>query len=103
MLKPLMFETLLALLDGPRHGWALVRLVEARTSARLLPGNFYRTLRRMLAEGLIETAPAQRAEDDERRRYFQVTNKGRHIARDEAKRLQSLVRDKRTQKLLRAR
>ena len=50
-LKPLVFEILLALGDEPRHGWDLVGDVEARLGGEtLLPGNFYRTLRRMLAD-----------------------------------------------------
>jgi hypothetical protein len=54
-LKPLVFQVLLGLTDGERHGWDLVR--EAQQGAgggRILPANFYRTLRTMLADGLIE-------------------------------------------------
>jgi DNA-binding PadR family transcriptional regulator len=104
-LKPLVFEVLLALADEPRHGWTLVREVESRLGGEtLLPGNFYRTLRRMLADGLIEEAP-QPNEDttDPRRRYFRSTAAGRMLARAEAKRLEALVADARTRRLLRAR
>ena len=54
-LKPLTFEVLLALADGERHGWALVRERPGAepASGRIMPGNFYRTLRAMLADGLI--------------------------------------------------
>jgi DNA-binding PadR family transcriptional regulator len=104
MLKPLVFETLLALLDEPQHGWALVRTVQARVGGeRLLPGNFYRTLRRMLADGLIEVAPVKSRSTDERRRYFRVTPRGHRLAREEARRLQQLVLDAQARKLLRAR
>jgi DNA-binding PadR family transcriptional regulator len=105
MLKPLVYSTLLALLDEPQHGWTLVRAVQDRhVGERILPGNFYRTLRRMLADGLIEVMPSKsRPDQDERRRYFRVTTRGERVARDEARRLESLVRDARTQKLLRAR
>ncbi len=103
MLKPLVFETLLALSDEPQHGYSLVRVLEARLGERLLPGNFYRTLRRMLADGLIEIVPAKARSEDERRRSFRLTALGHRQARDEARRLQALVRDPRTQKLLRAR
>jgi DNA-binding PadR family transcriptional regulator len=105
MLKPLVFETLLALSDEPRHGWSLVRIVQERVPGeRILPGNFYRTLRRLLADGLIEVAPSRHRQsaDDERRRYFRLTPRGERAARDEAKRLQALVLDARTQRLLRA-
>jgi DNA-binding PadR family transcriptional regulator len=103
-LKPLIFEVLLALSAEPQHGWTLVRLVQERLAGeRILPGNFYRTLRRMLADGLIEEAPGKARETDERRRYFRLTARGERMARDEARRLQALVMDARTQKLLRAR
>lgn len=103
-LKPLVFEVLLALSSEPQHGWSLVRLVQERLAGeRLLPGNFYRTLRRLVADGLIEEAPTKQREEDERRRYFRLTPRGERVARDEARRLQALVVDARTQKLLRAR
>lgn len=124
-LKPLVFEILLALVDQPGHGWNLVREVQERRGGEpLLPGNFYRTLRRMLSDGLIEEAqrPAARVAPDrdsrgqlrgaavapspaaeERRRYFQLTALGERLARAEARRLDALVRDPRTRRLLRAR
>ena len=96
-LKPLEFEILLALADEPRHGWTLVRDVEERLGESLLPGNFYRTLRRMLADGLIEESHLT-----DRRRYFQLTERGERVARAEARRLARLVRDRRTRRLLKA-
>ena len=96
-LKPLVFQILLALTEGERHGWSLVREVQQRTGGeRVLPANFYRTLRAMLADGLIEEA--SRTED---RRYFRVTTLGRDAARLEARRLQELLTDARTRRLLR--
>jgi DNA-binding PadR family transcriptional regulator len=104
-LKPLVFEVLLALVDTPRHGWGLVREVEERLGGEpILPGNFYRTLRRMLADGLIEEAPhPDMASDDERRRYFRLTAYGERVARAEAKRLAAVVGDPRTRRLLKVR
>ena len=107
-LKPLVFEILLALADEPRHGWNLVSEVEARLDGPpLLPGNFYRTLRRLLADGLIEEARAPRRpkgdDDDPRRRYFQLTARGERAARAEARRLEAVVEDRRVQRLLKAR
>jgi len=96
-LKPLVFQVLLALSDSDRHGWSLVREVQQRTGGdRVLPANFYRTLRSMLAEGLIEEAGRK---DD--RRYFRATTLGRDAARLEARRLQELLGDARTRRLLR--
>lgn len=108
-LKPLVFEILLALGDEPRHGWSLVRDVEGRLGGEvLLPGNFYRTLRRLLAEGLIQEArvggrPRGDDENDSRRRYFQLTAQGERVARAEARRLEALVGDRRVRRLLKAR
>jgi DNA-binding PadR family transcriptional regulator len=96
-LKPLVFQVLLALTDDERHGWSLVREVQQRTGGdRILPANFYRTLRAMLAEGLIEEAGRQ-----DGRRYFRATSLGRDAARLEARRLQELLSDVRTRRLLR--
>ena len=84
-LKPVVFQILLVLLDEERHGWGIVREVERRAgdTLRILPGNLYRSLREMLAGGLIEES-GRRPDpelDDERRRYFKVTRRGREAAR----------------------
>jgi DNA-binding PadR family transcriptional regulator len=105
-LKPIVLEVLLALADEPRHGWDLVADMQRRLHGEsILPGNFYRTLRRMLVDGLIQETVAPRDADssDERRRYFQLTEAGRHAAAAEGRRLQSLVNDRRLRRLLRAR
>jgi DNA-binding PadR family transcriptional regulator len=102
-LKPLVFEVLLALVEGERHGWSLVREVQQRGGfARLMPGNFYRALRTMLASGLIaEAAPRAVADDDdERRRYFALTPLGSRVAAAEARRLDAVVQAARTRRLL---
>src|SRR3954467_6050465 len=102
-LKPLVFQVLLALVDGERHGWALVREVQQRGEfAQIMPGNFYRTLRAMLADGLIEEAPdrADVGPDDERRRYFRLTTAGERAAATEARRLEALVIESRAKRLL---
>ena len=102
-LKPLVFQILLALADGERHGWSLVRDVQQRGGfERIMPGNFYRTLRAMLADDLIAEAagrpPAD--EDDERRRYFKLTALGAKVAAAEARRLEAVVQQARARKLL---
>ena len=102
-LKPLVFQVLLALADGERHGWSLVRDVQQRGGfERIMPGNFYRTLRAMLADGLIEEAPqrAKAADDDERRRYFRLTPFGARIAAAEAHRLEAVLLEARAKRLL---
>ena len=102
-LKPLVFQVLLALADGERHGWALVRAVQQRGEfARIMPGNFYRTLRSMLADDLIQESamrPSQKG-DDERRRYFTLTPLGEAVAAAEARRLQAILVEARAKRLL---
>ena len=102
-LKPLVFQVLLALVDGERHGWSLVREIQQRDDfGRVMPGNFYRTLRGMLADGLIEEVPegAKTEPDDERRRYFRLTADGARAAAAEARRLEALVAESRAKRLL---
>jgi DNA-binding PadR family transcriptional regulator len=101
-LKPLVFEVLLTLADQDRHGWSLVREIQQRGAfARLMPGNFYRTLRAMLADGLIvESGNRPEVEDDERRRYFAISPLGKAVVRAEARRLEAAVADARAKRLL---
>ena len=102
-LKPLVFQVLLALVEGERHGWSLVKDVQQRGGfGRIMPGNFYRTLRAMLAEGLIEESPqhTKPPDDDERRRYFRLTRLGENAATAEARRLEGVLLEARTKKLL---
>jgi DNA-binding PadR family transcriptional regulator len=102
-LKPLVFQVLLALTEGERHGWSLVRDVQQRGGfGRLMPGNFYRTLRAMLAENLIEESGERPAadQDDERRRYFRLTKLGQEVAVAEARRLEAIVLEARAKRLL---
>ncbi len=110
-LKPLVFQILLALVDDGRpsktpgrHGWSLVREVQQRGFGRIMPGNFYRTLRGMLADGLIEEAPGRAQHDDDvRRRYFRLTPRGAEAAAGEARRLEALVVESRAKRLLSSR
>ena len=102
-LKPLVFQVLLALAGGERHGWSLVREVQQRGGfGRIMPGNFYRTLRAMLADELIAVAQSRPGpeEDDERRRYFRLTLLGEAVASAEARRLEAVVLEARAKRLL---
>jgi DNA-binding PadR family transcriptional regulator len=99
-LSDLAFHILLALGEGPAHGYAIGKDVEERSGGRLDPttGALYQALRRLAEEGLI--AAAQAPEDaDERRKYFALTARGRRAAAHEAQRLESLVRTARRRKL----
>ena len=95
-LPPVTFHILLALADGERHGYAIIQDVETRTEGelRLGAGTLYRSIHRMLEQGLIvesQRRPA-RALDDERRRYYRLMPFGTAVARAEARRLSQLVR-----------
>jgi DNA-binding PadR family transcriptional regulator len=94
-LPPATFHILLALMDGERHGYAIIQDVEARTDGdlRLSAGTLYRSIARMVEQGLI-TEVARRATraDDERRRYYRILPLGTATARAEMRRLTQLVR-----------
>jgi DNA-binding PadR family transcriptional regulator len=103
-LTPAVFQILLALSDGERHGYAIMREVEASTQGQLRigPGTLYRSIKQMLAQGLIaETEERPDPElDDERRRYYRLTGFGQRVAAAEARRLARLVAQARQRHLL---
>jgi DNA-binding PadR family transcriptional regulator len=95
-LPPATFHILLALADQDRHGYAIIQDVEARTEGelRLSAGTLYRSIARMVEQGLITevTRRLGAGRDDERRRYYRVTPFGTTVARAEMHRLTQLVR-----------
>jgi DNA-binding PadR family transcriptional regulator len=103
-LTPATFQILMALVDGERHGYAIMKEVEERTegSVRLGPGTLYGSLKRLLENGLVDEG-VERADPvmgDERRRYYRITMFGLSVARAEAKRMEVVVRTARRKKLL---
>ena len=99
-LKPLEFLLLLGLAAGERHGYALKKDVVARTGGKVRPGpaTLYRTLGALADGGLIEESARRPAPelDDERRRYYRITERGRRVVLAEARRLEGLVAAART-------
>jgi len=95
-LPPVTFHILLGLADEPRHGYAIMQDVAERTGGQLKlgAGTLYRSIQRMLEQGLIlETRRRPAPElDDERRRYYQITPFGAAVARAETGRLSQLVK-----------
>ena len=95
-LPPATFHILIAIADGDRHGYAIIQDIIARThgAVRLSAGTLYRSVQRMLEQGLIEETHERPApdEDDERRRYYRLTDFGAAVARAEARRLSDLVK-----------
>jgi len=103
-LSPAAFSILLALKDGEKHGYAILRSVAEHSdgAVKLLPGTLYNLLKRMLDNGWIEELEERPdpALDDERRRYYRLTAQGEKIASLEARRLEELVRTARRRGLL---
>jgi DNA-binding PadR family transcriptional regulator len=99
-----MFHMLLALAEGERHGYGIMREVEraAAGAFQLGPGTLYRSIKQMLALGLIEESEERPDPelDDERRRYYRITSGGRHAASLEVQRLARLVGVARARRLL---
>jgi DNA-binding PadR family transcriptional regulator len=95
-LPPVTFHILLALAEESRHGYAIIQDVAARTHGelRLGAGTLYRSIQRMLEQGLIVEKSDRPApeDDDERRRYYGITKFGEQVARAESRRLVELVR-----------
>lgn len=89
------FHILMAVASEDRHGYAIIQDVEQRTGGalRLSAGTLYRSIQRMLEQGLlIETNERPAPElDDERRRYYRITPFGTAVARAEVRRLNDLV------------
>jgi DNA-binding PadR family transcriptional regulator len=92
------FHVLLALRHTSRHGYAIMQDVEELSEGqlRLGPGTLYTAIKRLLAAGLIAECDA----DNERRRCYRLTRKGKTVATEEAQQLSNLVRIARKRGLL---
>ena len=94
-LTPAMLHVLLALADGDKHGYAIIKEVSRRTADEVVlgAGTLYALIKRLLAEGMIlETDERPDPSlDDERRRYYRLTTFGRSVAMAEVQRLESIV------------
>ena len=94
-LPPATFHILLAVASGERHGYAIIQDVETRTDGelRMSAGTLYRSVARMVEQGLIvEVVKRRTTAEDERRRYYRITTFGTAVARAEMRRLTQLVR-----------
>ncbi len=99
-----MFHVLLALADGDKHGYAILKEVVDQTvgEVQLSTGTLYGIIKRLLAEGLIVESRNRPAveNDDQRRRYYRLTPSGRQVAVAEAERLEKLLVRARSKRLL---
>jgi DNA-binding PadR family transcriptional regulator len=94
------FQVLLALADGDKHGYAIGKEIAARTDGEveLRAATLYTVIKRLLTNGFIdeEAARPDPELDDERRRYYRLTMRGRRAAEDEARRLEATAKQART-------
>ncbi len=94
-LTPAMLHVLLALADGDKHGYAIIKEVSRRTNDAVVlgAGTLYALIKRLLAEGMILESDDRPdpALDDERRRYYRLTPFGRSVAMAEVQRLEAIV------------
>lgn len=95
-LTPLALHIMVALSEGPKHGYAVIRDIEDRTdgASSLRSGTLYVALQRLAEDGLIEEVDGP-ASGDTRRKFFQLTRSGRRAALRDVEVLGTLLRDAR--------
>lgn len=105
-LTPAMFNVLLALADGDKHGYAILKEVAEHTAGevQLSTGTLYGIIKRLLEDGLIVEVTSRPAipGDDQRRRYYRLTGEGRTVAVEEARRMEKLLDRARSKRLIHA-
>lgn len=105
-LTPAMFNVLIALADGDKHGYAILKEVAGHTAGevQLSTGTLYGIIRRLLEEGLVIEVTGRPGvpDDDQRRRYYRLTADGRAVAVEEARRMEKLLARARSKRLLQA-
>jgi DNA-binding PadR family transcriptional regulator len=104
-LTPRVFHIMLALVDEEQHGYRIMKEVETRSEGkvRIGPGTLYEAIQRLVRNGLIEES-SERPDaemDDQRRRYYRLTDFGRRVLQAESDRLAALVGFARTKNLVR--
>ena len=103
-LSPAIFHILLALADEDRHGYGIMQEVKSRTDGRvkLGPGTLYGAIKRLLEQGALaeQDERPDPALNDERRRYYRLTDFGQKVLRAEAERLARLVKQAQAKQLL---
>lgn len=103
-LTPAVFHILLALVDAERHGYGIIQEISRQTEGQLRmgPGTLYGSIKRMLTDKLLEESDERPdpSLDDERRRYYRLTDLGRRVAQAEAQRLAQVVQVAHAKQLL---
>ena len=103
-LSPAMLHVLIALADRERHGYAILKEIKRRTDGRveMSAGTLYGVIRRLYADGMIQESDERPDPelDDERRRYYRLTDLGRRAVAAEAERMEGVLRMVRAKNLL---
>ena len=103
-MTPAVYQILLSLADGERHGYGIMQEVDERTAGevRLGPGTLYRSIKRARKAALIEATgdPLTGGEDEDRRRFYRITLAGRDVLANEARRLARLVKQAQTKNVI---
>ena len=103
-LTPAMLDVLIALADRERHGYAILKEIKRRTDGRveMSAGTLYGIIRRLYTDGMIEESDERPDPDldDERRRYYRLTDFGRRVVRAEAERMEGVLQMVRAKNLL---
>ena len=101
-LTPAVVHVLLSLAQGERHGYAILKDVQAQTDrrVRLGPGTLYGTLQRLMELGWVEEAEGPPEPVDDRRRYYRLTRSGRDALKAEVARLEALVQTARLRRVV---
>ncbi len=89
-------QVLISLHEQDRHGYAIIQDIESRTSGEVMlsTSTLYGAVKRMMRDGLIERSDERPDPDldDERRRYYRITDFGRAVGQAEAQRIERLAR-----------
>ena len=101
-MNPRDYLVLLALTPGERHGYGIVKEVEEQSTGvvRMDPSNLYRSLKRLIQQGLVDESDPREDGDHERRRYYTITPFGREVVTAEANRLHDLTKVARARHLI---
>lgn len=103
-MTPAVYQILLSLADRQRHGYGIMQEVDERTAGevRLGPGTLYRSIKRMRKAALIEATgdPLTGGDDEDRRRFYRITQPGRDVLANEARRLGRLVEQAQTKNVI---
>lgn len=102
-LTPLSYHILLALADAERHGYGILKEIELRGGGASSPstGALYLALQRLEDDGAIALSSSRPGpDDDQRRKYYRLTQSGRVLAQAESRRLEELVEAARAKALL---